>query len=297
MQPPSSGFGEDQVAATPRGAPSSLRADAVAAAAISLFLHVVPVAALVLAPSSMIYGVSTTPSDEVSIETIVSVILTEAQITDDDKPPAAAVEQAASLPSPPTPQVEIPKDQPVEKVVREPEKPKDPVQDPKDRQDGQPPKLAALTTPEPADIVPPEPSEAPKPEAREQAPVKPPEQPAPPPLSERPAQAPSVESRGPAPGAPGSQRAAASRGDLLAYAGLIRGRLAKRKPRIRGMKGSVVVAFGVDGSGAVSFASVDKPSGIPALDEVAMKVVREAGPFPPPPDGRAHSFVLPFEFR
>lgn len=171
------------------------RLPTIGAATASVLLHAAPLAVLLLLPSASIYGVSSKPSEDVSLETLVTVDVEVVDSIETIKPPAAAIDQTA------------------------------------------------------------------------------------------------------VPATPGSHKATASRGDLLAYAGLIRGRLAKRKPKTRGHVGTVVVAFGIAPSGSVSFATIERKSGVPVLDEAALKAVREAGPFPPTPDGRDHAFVLPFEFR
>ncbi len=272
----------------------SSRLPTIGAAAASALMHAAPLAFLLLTPTAHIYGVSSKPSDDVSLETLVTVNVEVLDTIDEIKPPAAAIDQVAVPAAPPSPEVSDPKDG-VEQSVQEEPRPEKPQVEPDERPSIPPPSIASLETTEPADIQRQEPVAPPEAETR-QAATKPPTTPmaTPPPA---PSLAPSVASQGPAPGAPGSQKATASRGELIAYAGLIRGRLAKRKPRTRGHVGTVVVAFGIDRLGSVSFASIEKKSGVAILDLAALKAVRDAGPFPPPPDGRDHAFVLPFEFR
>ncbi|MFN4160347.1 MAG: TonB family protein, partial [Gemmobacter sp.] len=57
---------------------------------------------------------------------------------------------------------------------------------------------------------------------------------------------------------------------------------AARKPRAPA-RGTVVVAFSIAPSGALAGASVERSSGSPALDRVALDHIRRAAPFPAPP--------------
>ena len=64
-------------------------------------------------------------------------------------------------------------------------------------------------------------------------------------------------------------------------------------------RGTVAVAFRVGGDGALLDASIAASSGDPALDRIALRTVRQAAPFPPPPAGAALplAFVVPLDFR
>jgi protein TonB len=77
----------------------------------------------------------------------------------------------------------------------------------------------------------------------------------------------------------------------------VRARVAARKPAGGGRRGTVVVAFAVARSGAMSSASIARSSGDPALDRSVLAAVRGAGPFPVPPPGVNLRFAIPFYFR
>ncbi len=85
------------------------------------------------------------------------------------------------------------------------------------------------------------------------------------------------------------------------YKGVVFGRLghslsAVEHARALHLKGQVMVAFDLDDQGHVSDLQVAVSSGAPALDAIALDMVREAAPFPPPPPGTKHEFspVLSF---
>ena len=99
----------------------------------------------------------------------------------------------------------------------------------------------------------------------------------------------------------GSQRSAgrvsASSGSALNYAALVQARVAARKPDGGGGRGTVVVAFSVSRSGALSSARIARSSGNSSLDSRVLAAVRSAGPFPSPPAGDNLNFAMPFYFR
>lgn len=92
-------------------------------------------------------------------------------------------------------------------------------------------------------------------------------------------------------------RVSASTGSALNYAAIVRARVAARKPSGGGERGTVVIAFGVSRSGALSHASIARSSGNPGLDRRVLAAVRGAGPFPAPPPGASLRFAIPFHFR
>jgi periplasmic protein TonB len=67
--------------------------------------------------------------------------------------------------------------------------------------------------------------------------------------------------------------------------------------RARGHHGSALVSFQLDGDGRVSSVRVVRASGVAALDEGVVAMVRRASPFPPPPNGRPKSFTAPVSFK
>ena len=82
----------------------------------------------------------------------------------------------------------------------------------------------------------------------------------------------------------------------------IRARIEKRKrypASAQGKGGKVTLRFTVSRSGALLDAGIAKGSGIPALDEAALKALRAAGAFPSAPKGlteASYSFTLPITF-
>lgn len=97
-----------------------------------------------------------------------------------------------------------------------------------------------------------------------------------------------------------SGRASASRGSVLSYAARVRAKVARHKPSGRGHRGIARVAFGVSGSGGLSYARLAKSSGNSTLDRAALSAVRRAAPFGAPPAGASPAqlrFSIPFYFR
>lgn len=79
----------------------------------------------------------------------------------------------------------------------------------------------------------------------------------------------------------------------------VRAAIVRRISRVRGMRGTVKVSFVVSRSGSIVSASVAGPSGDGALDNAALRMVRQAQ-VPPPPaglDGEQHSFTVPLTFK
>ncbi len=93
--------------------------------------------------------------------------------------------------------------------------------------------------------------------------------------------------------------AGASAGALSRYALEVRLALGRSRPKHSGIRGRVVIAFGLTPEGRISFARVERASGNERLDEAALAALRVAI-FPPPPPGTTdpqRSYVAPFEFR
>lgn len=95
-------------------------------------------------------------------------------------------------------------------------------------------------------------------------------------------------------------RAAATAGEVSGYAALVRARIAARKPSAAGLRGSPSVSFAIGPSGALSYVRIGKSSGHARLDELALRSVRAAAPFPAPPGGLSAaqlSYRIPFHFE
>lgn len=100
-------------------------------------------------------------------------------------------------------------------------------------------------------------------------------------------------------GAAGARVAAGPPGNAAAdnFPGLVLRQIhAARKPRAPA-RGTVVVAFSIAPSGALAGASVERSSGSPALDRVALDHIRRAAPFPAPPKGARTRFTFEFVGR
>lgn len=101
-------------------------------------------------------------------------------------------------------------------------------------------------------------------------------------------------------GAPGMGAGPAARvADVQDYSAMVWGRIMRFKPERARYPGKVTVHFTVAGDGNLVSAEVSEPSGIPALDQLALDVVRRATPFPAPPAGADAPMVfnIPFQFR
>ncbi|MCQ0091547.1 energy transducer TonB [Roseovarius sp. M141] len=81
------------------------------------------------------------------------------------------------------------------------------------------------------------------------------------------------------------------------YPGLVMRRVS-RVPRPRtGSRGTAVVAFSISGAGGLAGASIARSSGSAALDRAALRMIRSAAPFPPPPPGAQRNFSINIEGR
>lgn len=81
--------------------------------------------------------------------------------------------------------------------------------------------------------------------------------------------------------------------------GAVRAAVARRVGSVRGMRGTVRVAFVVSDSGAIVSARVAGSSGNDRLDQAALGMVRSARVPAPPPGlaGGRHAFTVPLSFR
>lgn len=111
------------------------------------------------------------------------------------------------------------------------------------------------------------------------------------------------ESRTRAPAAPAAGGVGRGRSEANTnYRGIVAAHLARYKQfppeaRERGSQGSAVVTFALNGGGRVTSVSLARGTGVTALDQEAVAMVRRASPFPAPPDGRGVSFTVPVSFR
>lgn len=81
------------------------------------------------------------------------------------------------------------------------------------------------------------------------------------------------------------------------YPGLVMRRIARvPRPRVRSA-GAAVVVFAVAQSGQLSSVSLGRSSGSSHLDQAALRLVRQAAPFPAPPKGAQRRFSIRIEGR
>lgn len=95
-------------------------------------------------------------------------------------------------------------------------------------------------------------------------------------------------------------RVSASRGSILSYAARVRAKVARNKPSGTGRKGVAQVSFAIAPSGDLSYARLSRSSGSSTLDSAALAAVERAAPFDPPPADAAPDelrFAIPFYFR
>jgi protein TonB len=279
--------------------PRIRKSEVLFAGAGSLLLHAVPLVILMAAPAN-IFGLAREASDSVGLEAITTITVEAVPIEvsqASEAPPPATIEQAAAVPTPPAsaphepapdpepPMIDPPVAEPLPqtKTAEAKIEPSEIVAVPAETQPAELERMKPAETPA---VEEPRAVERPKKAARKPPPM--------PPVAARPA---SIERAGPTEGAKGASKPTATRGDMIAYAALVRNRLAERKPSGRGRRGTVAIAFAIDRKGKVGQATVQKSSGHAELDSAALTAVAAAGPLPPPPDGRDHSFVLPFHFR
>ena len=85
-----------------------------------------------------------------------------------------------------------------------------------------------------------------------------------------------------------------------AYGRLVWTRIAERKPAGIRLAGTAHVTFSVTADGAIGAIAIDRSSGNAELDALALRTIRGAAPFAPPPAGLATEdlvFEIPFNFR
>ncbi len=234
--------------------------------------------------------------DGVSLETIAVSIV-------DSVPMLSAPETAASEASVTQPDAEsddaTPETQPEAPAAKPEERPAEPE-----------PQKQALALDLPPETVPP-PPEAPslparQPEAEhdptpvvtEEAPPLPESLPEPPRKAAAAAPAPPPTPAAPA-ALPSQSSAEANSGIVRAYAGSVSRVLDRRKPRNRGIKGTVRIQFVIAPTGRAEQPTVLSTSGSAALDDIVVSAVqRMEFPAPPPEMSvRQRTFNVPFAFR
>jgi TonB family protein len=96
-----------------------------------------------------------------------------------------------------------------------------------------------------------------------------------------------------------SGQVSASQGAMRRYGAVLQARVARKKPA-GGGRGRVVIGFGLSTTGDLTYLRVVSSSGDNSLDERALRAIRAASPFPPPPpearDGQLQ-YTFPFTFR
>lgn len=102
----------------------------------------------------------------------------------------------------------------------------------------------------------------------------------------------------------GSRRQGANRAgfqaEMAAFSQTVWSRIMARRPKQAAQTGLVHVRFTLATDGRVLDVAAFPPSGNPALDNLATDMIRQAAPFPRPPDGaRADqlTFAIPINFR
>ena len=76
----------------------------------------------------------------------------------------------------------------------------------------------------------------------------------------------------------------------------IAGAVAKRKGRIR-ERGTAVVAFDIQASGAFSNIRIEQSSGVRQIDDLILDAVRSVGRYAAPPEGRTVSKRIPLNVK
>ena len=82
----------------------------------------------------------------------------------------------------------------------------------------------------------------------------------------------------------------------LVFARLGRSQGATERARAQHLRGQAIVSFTVDDQGRVVDLKIAASSGTPTLDAIALDMIREAAPFPPPPPGTPRTFTPALSF-
>jgi protein TonB len=101
-------------------------------------------------------------------------------------------------------------------------------------------------------------------------------------------------------GQPQPERSGASPGEITRYQTQLRAIIARRTPPGIGQRGTAIVAFEIEPSGALRHIEIKSSSGNPILDRRALAAVSKSAPFPKPParmTQRQRLYTIPFHFR
>ncbi len=162
---------------------------------------------------------------------------------------------------------------------------------------------AAAKRPEPAAAASPPPPEVqkPEPEVLQPAPKPRPEPAKPQGNSQTNATRGTVQGSAKAPGGEAASKPgnAKVQGNAAAdnYLGQVLRRVQRAKRKSSSLRGAAVVAFSIDGNGALAAASIARSSGSAKFDKIALAQVRRAAPFPPPPPGAKTRFSVTIKGR
>lgn len=264
-------------------------------AAIMIDLAAVPMAPAAVEDQIAPDEVDAMAAEEVPVESMEEVELAEA-VEPIEPEPVLEVEETPPEEVEPVETAEAVEPDAVEEVVEEVLEPVDPIEQ----------EVAAL-----------DPVELPLPQARPQPPrpqevkqEKPKEQPRKKPEPRKARQQPSVEKQraqvvtqreAPRAAARQNSSGASSSVSPARWQSRLASHLERRKrypsaARRQGQQGTAQVRFTIDGSGNVQSVSLVRSSGVPALDEEVVSLVRRASPVPAPPPGVNRTVVVPIRF-
>lgn len=100
--------------------------------------------------------------------------------------------------------------------------------------------------------------------------------------------------------APSAQPAAASGAGNAAvsnYPGLVTRQIFRQRKTRTSIKGVAQVSFVLDASGALASVRIAQSSGSAELDALAVRQIRQAAPFPPPPSGARRQYTIAIKGR
>lgn len=232
----------------------------------AIWLHGALIALLVYEPVSTEYGGSRTQSSAISVNVTTTQVIDSIDEKANDHGAPMDVPLAQNIPDP----------EPVPEQTPEPPKPDENIVLASQNSD------TPLLTPEP--VKPPE-------EKKEEEKEKKVEQKAPKPLPQNVATSSGVAAT------TGSQgQVSASFGDVRNYNASVRAKIARHKPQGLENHGVTRVSFEISPGGDLVNCHVVDSSGNSHLDNAALRTIRNASPFSPPPGGRPLSFTIKFNF-
>jgi protein TonB len=115
------------------------------------------------------------------------------------------------------------------------------------------------------------------------------------PLSEAPEKTENIDLAGRTGGSLKSVSRPNNRPNARAYRAGVYAALARYKPTAV-QRGSTTVTFEIGATGALNDVHVGKSSGNSQIDQLALQMVRDTAPFPPPPNG-ASSYTIQIDFQ